>query len=140
MNKLILPETLPEKKQAHERLISQLFSNTDLLLPPPLIGKEKFLSRLIIEYKRNKNLPSKLESKYGKITNPVDYLLSVKNEPWEMEGVMDFYFNHWFVRRSKEIKKKTKTKRRGCGLEYGITSSFHISEKMTRYGLILNLK
>ena len=122
MNDLILPESDAERQQAHERLISQLFSKTDLLLPSPSLSKEEFLAHLIYEYHKNTNLPSKFKCKYGWITNPVAYLESVKDEPWEMQGVMDFYFNHWFLRRSKELREKTKVIRKGIDLDYEINS------------------
>ena len=123
MNELKLPQSPSERQHAHERLITQFFSKTDLLLPPPSMIKEDFLSHLITEYKENTNLPSKFNTKYGLITNPVSYLKSAKSETWELEGVMHFYFNYWFLKRSKELKEKTKTSRHGCGLDYGIISS-----------------
>ena len=53
------------------------------------------------QYKRNERLSQGHNCRWGRITNPNRFLKSLKNKPWEFEGVKSFY-DEYFSKMNKE--------------------------------------
>ena len=73
-----------------------------LYLPKAIEDKEEFLDK-VIDRCEEKGFTKKFQCKWGWVKRPIEFLESMKEEEWEIEGVKEFYK---FYKSKKGIRSK----------------------------------
>lgn len=109
MNKLYLPQKQNHKQQAYERIIAQIMGKIKLNFPKEIKDKEQFLNEVISKCEE-KGFTKKFQCKWGWVKRPIEFLESMKEEEWEIEGVKEFYRFYKSKKgiRSKKVKERYK--------------------------------
>ncbi len=94
MQKIVLPISSKKRQKVVERIIGQLLSKTDLIYPKEIKGRHVLLSHIISGLKTNKNIRSKVQTKWGYIEDPIELLESFKGQDWELKGVKKHFRNY----------------------------------------------
>lgn len=102
MSELHLPIKGLKRKQAYERIIAQIMDKIKLNFPKEIEEKEQFLDK-VIDRCEERGFTKKFKCRWGWVKRPIEFLESMKEEEWEIEGVKEFYK---FYKSKKGIRSK----------------------------------